>query len=128
MTNPLPAKTVLVVEDERVVAKDLQHTLIRLGYRVPLTVASAEDAVRAVAHECPDIVLMDIRIRGELDGVEAAGILKKRFDVPVVYLTAYADEETVSRAKATEPLGYLLKPVKLDLDRRAELVELHRLE
>lgn len=128
MTNSTPAKTVLVVEDERVVAKDLQHTLVRLGYRVPLTVASAEDAVRAVARECPDLVLMDIRIRGELDGVDAAGILKKRFDVPVVYLTAYADQETVARAKTTEPLGYLLKPVKLDELRTTVEVALHKHE
>jgi PAS domain S-box-containing protein len=116
------------VEDERVVAKDLQHTLIRLGYKVPITVASAEDAVRAVARECPDIVLMDIRIRGELDGIEAAAILKKRFDVPVVYLTAYADGETVGRAKATEPLGYLVKPVKLDELRSTVEVALHKHE
>ncbi|HEX4337559.1 MAG TPA: response regulator [Polyangiaceae bacterium] len=129
MTTPPPAeKTVLVVEDERVVAKDLQRTLIRLGYRVPVTVASAEDAVRAVAQECPDIVLMDIRIRGDLDGIETARILKKRFDVPVIYLTAYADSETVARAKSTEPLGYLLKPVKLDELRSTVEVALHKHE
>jgi PAS domain S-box-containing protein len=129
VTTPPPAqKTVLVVEDERVVAKDLQRTLTRLGYRVPLTVASAEDAVRSVALECPDIVLMDVRIRGELDGIETARILKNRFDVPVIYLTAYADAETVRRAKSTEPLGYLLKPVKLDELRSTVEVALHKHE
>jgi two-component system cell cycle sensor histidine kinase/response regulator CckA len=127
-TSPPAIKTVLVVEDERVVAKDLQRTLVRLGYRVPLTVASAEDAVRAVANECPDIVLMDIRIRGDIDGIETARLLKKRFDVPVIYLTAYADSETVARAKSTEPLGYLLKPVKLDELRSTVEVALHKHE
>jgi len=128
VTPAPPGKTVLVVEDERVVAKDLQHTLVRLGYRVPVTVASAEDAIRAVAEECPDIVLMDIRIKGELDGIETARILRRRFDVPVVYLTAYADSETVARAKSTEPLGYLLKPVKLDELRTTLEVALHKYE
>jgi two-component system cell cycle sensor histidine kinase/response regulator CckA len=119
---------VLVVEDERVVAKDLQRILVGLGYRVPVTVASAEDALRAVTNECPDLVLMDIRIRGEIDGIETAKILKGRFDVPVVYLTAYADSETVARAKATEPHGYLLKPVKLDELRSTVEVALHKHE
>jgi two-component system cell cycle sensor histidine kinase/response regulator CckA len=121
-------RTVLVVEDERVVAKDLQQTLVQLGYRVPVTVASAEDALRAAARECPDLVLMDIRIRGDLDGIETAKILKRRFDVPVVYLTAYADSETVARAKATEPHGYLLKPVKLEELRSTVEVALHKHE
>jgi PAS domain S-box-containing protein len=122
------SKTVLVVEDERVVAKDLQRTLTRLGYRVPTTVASADDALRAVTNECPDLVLMDIRIRGELDGIETARILKQRFDVPVVYLTAYADPETVARAKSTEPHGYLLKPVNFDELRSTVEVALHKHE
>jgi signal transduction histidine kinase len=105
---------VLVIEDERVVAKDLQQTLVRLGYRVPLTVATGQAALEAASQNCPDLVIIDIRIEGELDGVETAELLRKRFDVPVVFLTAYADQATVARAKRTEPEAYLLKPVRMD--------------
>ena len=105
---------VLVVEDERVVAKDLQQTLVRLGYRVPLTVATGAAALEAVSQNCPDLVIMDIRIEGDLDGIDTAELLRNRFDVPVVFLTAYADQATVARAKRTEPEAYLLKPVRMD--------------
>ena len=106
------AKTILVVEDERVVARDIQRSLVDLGYKVPATAASADQAIRLASERCPDLVLMDIRIKGERDGIEAATILRERFDVPIVYLTAYADEATVERAKQTQPFGYLMKPVK----------------
>jgi two-component system cell cycle sensor histidine kinase/response regulator CckA len=106
------SKTILVVEDERVVARDIQRSLVDLGYQVPATASSAEQAIRLASERCPDLVLMDIRIKGERDGIEAATILRKRFDVPIVYLTAYADEPTVERAKLTQPFGYLMKPVK----------------
>jgi two-component system cell cycle sensor histidine kinase/response regulator CckA len=108
----MPSKTILVVEDERVVARDIQRSLVDLGYHVPATASSAEQAIRLASERCPDLVLMDIRIKGERDGIEAATILRKRFDVPIVYLTAYADEPTVERAKLTQPFGYLMKPVK----------------
>lgn len=108
----MPAKHILVVEDERIVALDIQRTLIELGYTVPRTAATAEDAIRFASDLCPDLVLMDIRIKGERDGIETAQILRTRFGVPIVYLTAHADAATVERAKGTEPLGYLLKPVK----------------
>jgi PAS domain S-box-containing protein len=119
-------KRLLVVEDERVVAKDLQRTLISFGYDVPLTVASAEDAIRAAAERCPDLVLMDIRIKGDIDGVAAAELLRSRFDVPVVYLTAYADDATIERAQRTEPHAYLLKPVKADELRSAVQIALYK--
>jgi two-component system cell cycle sensor histidine kinase/response regulator CckA len=106
------AKTILVVEDERVVARDIQRSLVDLGYKVPATASSADQAIRLASERCPDLVLMDIRIKGERDGIEAATILRQRFDVPIVYLTAYADEPTVERAKLTQPFGYLMKPVK----------------
>lgn len=120
------SRHVLVVEDERVVAKDLQRTLTTLGYEVPVTVATADDAIRAAAERCPDLVLMDIRIKGDRDGIETAELLKSRFDVPVVYLTAYADQQTVSRAKATEPHAYLLKPVKVDELRTAVEIAIYK--
>jgi len=106
------AKTILVVEDERIVARDLQRSLTDLGYSVPVTAASADQAITLATEHCPDLVLMDIRIKGKRDGIETASILRKRFDVPIVYLTAFADEATLERAKATEPFGYLMKPVR----------------
>jgi PAS domain S-box-containing protein len=104
--------TILVVEDEGIVAKELQHTLGGLGYRVPATAQSSDDAVRLATELRPDLVLMDIRIKGERDGIETASILRQQLDVPVVFLTAYADVATVTRARETEPYGYLLKPIK----------------
>jgi two-component system, cell cycle sensor histidine kinase and response regulator CckA len=106
------AKTILVVEDERIVARDIQRSLLDLGYSVPVTAASADQAIQQATEHCPDLVLMDIRIKGRRDGIETASILRERFDVPIVYLTAFADEATLERAKATEPFGYLLKPVR----------------
>jgi CheY-like chemotaxis protein len=108
------AKTILVVEDERIVAKDLQHLLSGFGYGVPATAASSEEAIRLAAETCPDLVLMDIRIKGQRDGIETAAILRERFGVPIVYLTAHADQDAVARAKKTEPYGYLVKPVRAD--------------
>jgi PAS domain S-box-containing protein len=121
-----PAKYILVVEDERIVARDIQRSLADLGYDVPETAATAEQAILLATRRCPDLVLMDIRIKGDRDGIETAGILRRRFDVPVIYLTAYADAPTVERAKATEPLGYLLKPVKPDELRSAVEIALYR--
>ncbi len=108
----LSAPKILVVEDERVVARDLQKSLTDLGYQVPHTCASGEQAIRLAGDERPDLVLMDIRIQGERDGIETAAVLRERFGVPVVYLSAFADRETIDRAKRTEPYGYLVKPVK----------------
>jgi PAS domain S-box-containing protein len=105
-------KTILIVEDERVVAKELQRSLSTLGYSVPETAASADDAIRLASLIRPDLVLMDIQIKGDKDGIQAVEILRARFDVPVIFLTAYADEATLARAKITEPHGYLVKPVK----------------
>jgi CheY-like chemotaxis protein len=85
------SKRVLVVEDERVVAKDLQQTLVRLGYEVPVTAASGDEAIQLAAQRCPDLVLMDIRIAGELDGIATAGILRQRFGVPVVRVCRRGD-------------------------------------
>src|SRR3954447_17041452 len=101
--------SVLIVEDEGIVAQDLQHTLADLGYDALPVVSSGEEAIAYAGEKCPDIVLMDIQIKGGLDGIQTADILKKRFDLPVVYLTAHADEATLARAKVTEPHGYLLK-------------------
>ncbi|MBD2067633.1 response regulator [Leptolyngbya sp. FACHB-671] len=104
------AERILVVEDERVVARDIEKRLKKLGYIVPASVASGEAAVEKVAELRPDLVLMDIRLKGQMDGVEAAEQIRSDFDTPVIYLTAYADDATLQRAKATEPFGYIVKP------------------
>jgi two-component system, cell cycle sensor histidine kinase and response regulator CckA len=121
-------KTILIVEDERAIAKDLKRTLESFGYEVLAMASTADDAIRLVSERCPDLALMDIRIQGERDGIEAAEILRLRFGVPVIYLTAFVDAETLARAKTTEPLGYLLKPVRPDELRSAVEIALHRHE
>lgn len=103
-------KQVLIVEDESIIAKSIQITLHTLGYGVAAVVASGEAAIAKTEATRPDVVLMDIMLKGGLDGVEAAEQIRLRFDVPVVYLTAYADEKTLQRAKIAEPFGYLIKP------------------
>jgi two-component system, cell cycle sensor histidine kinase and response regulator CckA len=101
---------VAIVEDEFIVALDIKSFLERSGYSVAGMYSSGEDLLREFAQKTPDIVLMDIKIRGELDGVETAKLVHERFHVPVVLLTAYADDETIARAKITQPFGYIIKP------------------
>ena len=100
---------ILVVEDERITAEDIKDGLKSLGYKVPAVVHSGEEAVRKAMELQPDLVLMDIKLEGKMDGIEAAGEIKKHFDIPVIYLTAYSDENTLERARMTEPSGYVLK-------------------
>jgi len=107
--TPAPRR-VLIVEDQRIVAADLESALTSLGYAVVGTAISAEEAIHKAVTLGADLVLMDIRLRGERDGIWAARIIRERFDRPVVYLTAYADEETISRARSTAPFGYIVKP------------------
>ncbi len=106
----MPKIQVLIVEDESIVALDIQSMLGSLGYEVPAVVSSGEAAIEKAAETHPDLVLMDIRLKGDMDGIEAAEQIRGRFNIPVVYLTAYADDETLQRAKITEPYGYILKP------------------
>ncbi len=101
---------ILIVEDETVIALEIQHRLQRLGYAVPGIVSSGKEAVLKAGQMRPDLVLMDIKLKGEIDGVQTAGQIRDRFGIPVIYLTAFADEHTLQRAKVTEPFGYLLKP------------------
>jgi len=101
---------IFVVEDEGIVAKDIQAMLKSLDYIVSGMAKSGEECLKKIEETQPDLVLMDIVIKGKIDGVEAAKRIKKRFDIPVIYLTAHADESTLFRAKMTEPDGYILKP------------------
>src|ERR1700758_4812661 len=101
---------ILVVEDESVIARYIESRLRSLGYGVCAVVPSGEEAVQKAGEMHPDLVLMDIVLRGNMNGIEAAGQIRSRFNIPVIYLTAYADDDTLQRAKVTEPFGYLLKP------------------
>ncbi len=102
---------VMIVEDEAIVSMDLRYRLEALGYSVPTEVRSGEEAVEAASRLHPDVVLMDIGLSGQMDGIDAAAQIRGQFDIPVVYLTAYIDESTLERAEMTEPSGYLLKPI-----------------
>lgn len=113
---------VLVVEDESIVSKDIQHSLKKLGYNVVGASATAERAIEMAQTENPDVVLMDIMLKGEMNGIEAAEEIRKTCAIPVIFLTAYADESTLSKAKITEPYGYILKPFKeIDLHTTIEM-------
>lgn len=104
--------TILVVEDETVIATDIERTLRRMGYRVLPPVASADEAIDSVRRHRPDLILMDVRIQGDCDGIEAASRIRRLYNLPVVYLTAHGDNATLERAKVTSPLGFLLKPFR----------------
>jgi PAS domain S-box-containing protein/putative nucleotidyltransferase with HDIG domain len=100
----------LLVEDESLVAKDIVNMVRGLGYSLLAVVSTGEEAIALAEKSQPDIVLMDIVLKGEVDGIEAARRIWEEFSIPVVYLTAYADEATLQRAKVTEPFGYIIKP------------------
>lgn len=104
--------SILIVEDERIVARDLSESLESMGYRVVGNAADTHTAIELAAEHLPALVLMDVRIDGEVDGIETANVLRSRFGIPVIFLTAYADDETLSRAKHSAPLGYIVKPFK----------------
>jgi len=102
--------SILVVEDERIIARDIENVLRQAGYIVPSVASSGEEAIALAGMVQPDLVLMDIVLRGEMDGIEAAGKIRSQYGIPVIYLTAYADQPILERARDTEPIGYVLKP------------------
>ncbi len=124
--NAMEPASILIVEDEPVVAKDIQLSLQRLGYRVPATATSGEEAIRKADDMHPDLILMDIVLKGKMDGVETALQIQRKQDVPVIYLTAYADNHTLERAKVTSPAGYMLKPYQAHELRPTIELALHR--
>jgi PAS domain S-box-containing protein len=101
---------ILVVEDESIVAKDIQNSLIKLGYDVPTTASSAVTAFDKLDEIKPHLVFLDIKLKGDMDGIQIAERIKTEFDLPVIFLTSYVDKSTLDRAKITEPYGYLVKP------------------
>ncbi|MBT4504152.1 MAG: response regulator [Gemmatimonadetes bacterium] len=103
---------ILVVEDESIVGLDIKSRLQRLGHQVPDVVASGEQAIIQAEALLPELILMDIMLQGEMNGLEAADIIRERLDIPVIFLTAYSDESTLERAKEAGPYGYVLKPFK----------------
>lgn len=121
-------KHILIVEDEGLIAADIQNRLERLGYSVPVIARCGEDAIRCARSMPFDLALMDIRLNGEMDGIDTAQVLRTKFEVPVVYITAHADEETIDRAKLTEPFGYLVKPVGDGELRSTVLISLYKHE
>ncbi len=113
---------ILVVEDESIVSKDIQHSLLRFGYGVSGSCSNGEKAIELIQDLNPDVVLMDINLKGSLTGIETAEIIKKEFSVPVIFLTAYSDDLTLSKAVIAEPFGYIIKPFKeIDLHTNIEL-------
>ncbi len=106
----MESANILIVEDEPIVARDIQLSLQRLGYQVPATATSGEEAIGKAGLIHPDLILMDIVLKGTMDGIETALHIQQKQDVPVVYLTAYADSHTLERAKVSSPAGYMLKP------------------
>lgn len=103
---------ILVVEDENIIALNIKKKLKSFGYTVPAIVSTAEDAIKMTEITFPDLILMDVMLKGEMDGVQAIEEIRKKFDIPVIYLTAYSDDEVLERAKLTQPYGYIVKPFK----------------
>ncbi len=101
---------IMVVEDETILAKDIQISLRKLGYTVSGIASSGEEVIQKVSEDSPDLILMDIKIKGGMDGIETAKQIKESFSIPVVYLTAHSDDTTLKRAMITDPYGYILKP------------------
>lgn len=113
---------ILVVEDEAIVSKDIQQSLKKLGYNIVGAVDTGEKAIAKANETKPDLVLMDIMLKGDMSGIEAAEQVRNNLNIPVIYLTAYADENTLAKAKVTEPYGYIIKPFKeIDLHTSIEM-------
>ncbi|MGD1704323.1 response regulator [Dapis sp. BLCC M229] len=109
MTNTKPID-ILIVEDELLIARQLASKLKKLGYNIIDIVSSGEDALQVAQEKSPKLILMDIVIQGDMNGIETAGKIYNNYSIPVIYLTAYADDETLNQAEQTGSYGYILKP------------------
>ncbi|MFZ5427068.1 MAG: response regulator [Thermodesulfobacteriota bacterium] len=105
----------MIVEDEVIAAMATEKMLTKLGFEVCGNVTSGEDALERFDEDCPDILIMDIRLDGELDGIQTTELIKKSRDVPVIYVSAFSDEKTRERADATKPLAFINKPLDITL-------------
>lgn len=103
---------ILIVEDENILALGLKKKLEKLGYTVTDIASSGSETINKINENIPELILMDIVIKGDIDGIETAEEINKNFDIPIIYLTAYADDEILKRAATTRPYGYILKPYK----------------
>lgn len=121
---------ILIVEDDVIIAEGIRSKLMGLGYSVPALATTGGEAILAAQEHSPDLVIMDIRLQGQMDGIETAENIRSRFNIPVLYLSAYADDETLERAKLTEPFGYFVKPFRSRELRAAIVMALykHKLE
>lgn len=127
---------ILIVEDELLIAKNLSQKLEKLGYKIADIVSSGADAIQHAGEMKPDLILMDIVIKGDIDGIETAAIINQELDIPIIYTTAYADDETLQRAEKTGSYGYVLKPfkerelhatIKIALGKHKEAIKLRKL-
>lgn len=103
---------ILVVEDESIIALNIKKKLKSFGYTVPAMATTGEEAIKMAEITFPDLILMDVRLKGEMDGIQTAAEIRKSFDIPIIFLTAYSDDKVLERAKKTEPYGYIVKPFK----------------
>jgi len=110
--DDLTDRKILIVEDEVIIAMALEDSLRDFGYKIAGRATNGADAIRLAIENEPDLALVDIRLNGEMDGIEAANRICRRLDIPVIFLTAYSDDRTLSRAIKTNPFGYLIKPIR----------------
>lgn len=106
----MSSANIMIIEDETIIAKDIENILVNNGYNISGIYSRAEDAIESLNTSVPDLILMDVVLKGNLDGIEAAGVINKKVRVPIIFITAYADDITISRIKKTDPYGYFLKP------------------
>lgn len=104
--------SVMLVEDAGIVARDIDQTVSQAGFEVPWKFSSAEEALDWIKQEQPDLILMDIQLSGDMDGIEATRQITKSYDIPVVFLTAYSNKETIDQVRETDALAYLIKPLE----------------
>lgn len=117
----MDVKKILIVEDEFITSKDLKEMLTEMGYQVCDIAATGEEAILKAKNHQPDLILMDIMLRGKMTGIEASKTINKTLDVPIIYLTAYSDKKTFEKAKDTEPSSYIVKPVTNENDLRTTI-------
>lgn len=119
---------VLIVEDETVIALDIENSIIEMKFNVISYVSTYEEVQKVLKSKVPDIILMDIHLEDSIDGIEIVKKLKESYQIPIIYLTAYTDELTISRAIETEPIGYIVKPFNREELKATILLGLYKLE